>query len=467
MEQSERSPELEAAVAADRAFFVGCLPPAAILTLTKEYATVLIIRTAYARVQLRLLYSASYPAEVPIVELSSPTLPMPLLRNKEKECMDKAREIIGKPQAEVIYYAIYNFIHGNMFIPCWKEMKQVATLCEGKGLLGADEKEGALVMRLQCGKYRQNIKLKVPYNYPEEGVVIEFLTSNFPADIQYMFRSQGEEIVRRCVAGLSAEQALNGSNPIKMPVKSTSEPKAKITTSSIKNMKHDVNVLKQMSDLRVASNSGDSKRYFKEANADRREARKDLRRLAKAESDADIEQQRLLLEEEQREMNELLKAKVSETTQLSLFPTARFLVEDYACRIPVEPCQACKLPIFPDDPDHEAARNPRSDRRPMRTFCGHWLHWNCLNDWLTTPPFVRQCPVCTRRIWHPDWPEDYKQMEKAWQNKEARKREVSDVSNLVVLKTNISKSKLHDFLILYVFLFFVRCPILWVWVATF
>jgi len=54
MEETERSEEFEAAVSADKAFFTGCLPPAAILTLTREYVTVLIIRTAYAKVQLRL-----------------------------------------------------------------------------------------------------------------------------------------------------------------------------------------------------------------------------------------------------------------------------------------------------------------------------------------------------------------------------------------------------------------------------
>jgi len=372
----------------------------------------------------------AYPAEAPIVELSSPTLPMPLLRNKEKECMDKGREVLGKPQAENIYFHIYNFMHSNLFIPCWKEMKQVATLCESKKVqLGADEKTGVLQMRIQTGKYRQIIKLTVPYNYPEDGVEIEFLTSNFPPEIQHVFKAQSEEIVRRCVSGVPPEQALQGSNPIKMPVKASTETKTKFTASSIKSMKHDVNVLKQMSDLRVASSNNDKKRYVRENNAERREARKDLRRLAKAESDADKEQQRLLLEEEQREMNELLKAKVSETALLSLFPAARFLVEDYGCRIPVEPCQACNLPIFPEDPENEAIRNARSDHRPMRTYCGHWLHWDCLNDWLTSPPFVRQCPICTRRIWHPDWPEDYKQLEKAWQNKEARKREMSDVSN--------------------------------------
>lgn len=186
-----------------------------------------------------------------------------------------------------------------------------------------------------------------------------------------------------------------------------------------------------MSDLRTAATSSDSKKYYTQVNAERREARKDLRRLARAENEADQEEQRRLLEQEQNEMKELLKTKVSDTAQPSLFVTARFLVEDYAMRIPIEPCQACKKPVLPSDPESEAVKNNRSEKRAMRTFCGHWLHWNCLNEWLTTPPFVRQCLICTRRIWHPDWPEDYKQLEKAWQSKEARKREMADVSDMM------------------------------------
>eukprot|EP01039_Chlorochromonas_danica_P008258 gene8258-9107_t len=429
----ETAAGLHPAIAEDFQFFERFLPPAAILTLTREFATVLIIRTAYARVQLRIHYITNYPNEPPVVEISSPTLPLPLLRNKEKECMDKAREHVGKAQAQVIYEHMYKFIHGNMFIPCWKEMKQVATLCEGKGQLGVDEKEGFLQLRLKCGEYRLTVKIKVPHNYPEEGVQLDFQSANFPTDIQYMFSSQCEEIVRRCVAGFSPEQAVNvTTNPVQLPPgKVSNESKVKLTTESLKSIKHDVNVLKQMSDLRAASTSSDSRKYFTQQNAERREARKDLRRLVKAESEADEAERARLLAEEQDYMKELLKAKVSDVAQPSLYAVARFIVEDYVFRLPVEPCQACKRTVLPANPDSEAAKNPKSNNRAMRTFCGHWLHWNCLNEWLTTPPFVRQCPVCTRRIWHPDWPEDYKQLEKAWQSKEARKREVSDVSDFM------------------------------------
>lgn len=408
--------------------------PAAIVTLTKEYVTVVIMRTAYSRVQLRIQYSTNYPNTAAIVELTSPTLPPALLRNKEKECMEKAGELLGKAQVHAIYAHIHKFIHNNLFIPCWKEMKQVMTLCEGKGTLGCDDKEGILQMRLTQGAYKQSIKLKIPPNYPEEGVEIEFLNSNFPYDLQYMYKSQAEEIVRRCEAGFSGDLAVS-TNPVKLPTKavSSTDPKLKLTSGNIKNLKHDVNVLKQMSDLRVATTTSSKHAYVTQANAERREARKDLRRLAKAESEADEAQYKAMLEAEQAEMQALMRAKVSDVAQPSLYAVAKFLVEDYACRLPIEPCQACKNPVLHADPNNEANTNSRSDKRPMRTFCGHWLHYHCLNEWLTSPPFKRQCPVCDRRIWHPDWPEDYKILEKAWQAKESRAREMSDVSQPLLI----------------------------------
>jgi hypothetical protein len=426
-------------IAEDHQFVRDFLPPAAVETMTKDCLTVIIIRTAYARVQLRFLYSQDYPTVPPIIEISSPTLPLPLLRNKERECLDLCKQHPGKAQFKIVYEQIYQFIHSNMFIPCWKELKQVATLCEGKGKLGMDEKEGVLQMILSCGRYKQNFKLKVPYNYPEEGVQIEFVSSNFPLDVQISFKSQAEELVRRFEAGFTPEQALAaGQSGVKLPTKAT-ESKIKITTESLKNIKHDVAVLKQISDLRAATGAHDSKKYYTQVNAERKEARKDLRRLARAETEKEQELQKQLLEEEQSEMKELLKQSVSETAQPSLYQTARYLIDDYIFKLPVEKCQACKGLAFNVDPEHESNKNPRSERRAMRTYCGHYLHWNCLNDWLTSPPFVRQCPICNRRIWHPDWPEDYKQLEKAWQSKEARKREVSDVSDFMGMGSEFSK----------------------------
>lgn len=104
---SFEAPDIAAAtVEEDHAFIREFVPVAGILTLTNEYVTVVIIRTQYARVQLRIQYTAGYPNELPIVEISSATLPPPLLRNKEKECLDKAKENLGNPLVPIIYEVV-------------------------------------------------------------------------------------------------------------------------------------------------------------------------------------------------------------------------------------------------------------------------------------------------------------------------------------------------------------------------
>jgi len=386
-----------------------------------------------------MLYPPRYPHEPLLVELTSPTLPMMLLRHKEKECVEVCKAALGSSQVHLVYDLIHRFVQTNLFVPCWKEVKQVMAICEGKGQIGADEKEGLLQIRRRAGEYRQTLKIRVPPDYPEEGVTLEFTSSNFPPDIVYIFQAQANEIVRRCVAGFSPEAALGGSNPIELPgavpTSSVTNKKASdgvsaraLTSGGIKALKRDVEVLKQISDLRVATGGSSGSRA---ATAERREARRDLRRLAREESKLDEEEERLLREQEQAEMLALLQLKVSETAQPSLLTVTKWLVEDYAARLPAELCQGCQKCLLHPDPADASLTNPKSNARPMRTYCGHWLHWSCLNTWLTTPPFIRQCPVCNRRIWHPDWPADPKQLEKAWQMKECREREQNDLAGMM------------------------------------
>lgn len=225
----------------------------------------------------------------------------------------------------------------------------------------------------------------------------------------------------------------------------------KLTTGNLKILKHDVNVLKQISDLRVATKSkgAHSQHALLHENAERREARKELRRLAQSESTADVELQKKLLEQAQQEMTELLCCKVSETAQPSLLTAVKFLMEEYVLRLPAEVCQACKKLVLPTLLAEEGARSEsiassaqqqqqqqqqHSTMRPVRSTCGHWLHHKCMDQWLSSPPFLHYCLLCKKadkvRIWHPDWPEDPKQLEKAWQSKEARKREMADVRHV-------------------------------------
>lgn len=118
-----------------------------------------------------------------------------------------------------------------------------------------------------------------------------------------------------------------------------------------------MNVLKQISDLRVATTAKDKKyQYALHGNAERREARKELRKLSKDESSHDMTIEKKIRDEEQAEMKELMKLKMSDTAQPSLLAAAQFLVEDYVTRLPAEKCQNCQKTVLPDTPKEEAGR---------------------------------------------------------------------------------------------------------------
>ena len=50
---------------------------------------------------------------------------------------------------------------------------------------------------------------------------------------------------------------------------------------------------------------------------------------------------------------------------------------------------------------------------------------------MTTPPFGKSCRVCGQRLYHPDWPATAAQLEKAWAMKQAREREIAEVTDFM------------------------------------
>jgi hypothetical protein len=87
--------------------------------------------------------------------------------------------------------------------------------------------------------------------------------------------------------------------------------------------------------------------------------------------------------------------------------------------------------MYVSDHVDKKQHHPKSTKKkmkPMKTYCGCWYHKPCLNTLLTEPPFGIECPTdgCGRRVFHPDWPGDIKQLEREWAAREAKKREIED-----------------------------------------
>ena len=276
----------------------------------------------------------------------------------------------------------------------------------------------------------------------------------------YLFKAQCEDIVRRCESGFSAENALRSVGALaheelsdlhqkgqqqkvtQGPKKSDAVSARKLDSGGLVAMKRDVEVLKQISDLRGATTAGDKPhQYSGHANADRKEARKALRRLATAESERDLAEESEQRDEEaaQEAMLELMALQASESSTPSLTPAIAFLMQEFVQRLVKECCQSCGENVFPacdkgkvsDPREHPALSKANHPKRPVRAYCGHWCHHKCIDKWLTTPPFTHNCPVCTRKISHPDWSDDVRALEKAWNTKQAASSEQDMLADMM------------------------------------
>lgn len=98
-------------------------------------------RTAYAKIQVRLQFPDGYPeaSPSPIVELKSDSLPQPFLRKLTKAAEESARNCPlptqvdgdksgGNGKAVAALKVVVDAVSNNKFLPCWKELRQAATL---------------------------------------------------------------------------------------------------------------------------------------------------------------------------------------------------------------------------------------------------------------------------------------------------------------------------------------------------
>lgn len=175
------------AKAEDESFVRSFVADACINAVTSEHLNITVMRTPYSRMTLSIIYPAEYPEKPLIVDLSSATLPKPLLKKKTEECNAKVAEHIqqvskgehdksfGAGQVRLVYCHLQDFIENNLFVPCWKELKQVMTMFESANSankITIDEKTGTITARLKCQGYFQTLKLLVPELYPEMGIKV-------------------------------------------------------------------------------------------------------------------------------------------------------------------------------------------------------------------------------------------------------------------------------------------------------
>lgn len=74
--------------------------------------------------------------------------------------------------------------------------------------------------------------------------------------------------------------------------------------------------------------------------------------------------------------------------------------------------------------------------RPEKSYCLHWMHYKCFEQYVNEPPFLRDCPVegCTYKFGSPEFKVDeasVKSREKVYMQVEQKMGEEDDMYRLL------------------------------------
>ena len=301
---------------------------------------------------------------------------------------------------------LIDLIDSNLFVPCWKELRQVVELINGDSnsknkdaIRSMNETKGLIRFTLYSsnGIYYYKGSITIDPEYPNTSEVrnygkpchLKLESSNLPTSIaETIITKQGQELIRRSQDGMSEQHAKLMCNTIPLPIVSKDSTDNESETPEQQWQRED---LKRMEVYKIPNGSSYDGSH----------------------------------------------------PQLSLLPVMKFL-QTTIHALSKEKCPKCNELSFPKDPkDLESMfqatkASPKLKRqRPIRVHCQHWYHHGCMDTLMNEPPFgvehtcvgVGDMP-CGRPLYHPTWSiEAASERERMYHQKQAREREIADVAD--------------------------------------
>lgn len=440
------------------------LPNVKIQTSTTSFLIASYQRTPFTSIKFTISFPEGYPNNALIIDINSDAVVPPGLKKKLEHDLVQDIPLGTHQQLVTVVNKLVQFVDQNKFLPCWKELKQSLNLVKNDksgSTISILESKGKIKLKLGKQKYFYNCSITIDDGYPSTSTHgdwgkpcdLKLISTNFPPKIEAMLTLQAKEVVRRMQDGMTAENALILSNPVRQPKfhddDNKKETKERLTKDKLKSLKHDIDTLSAVRDLREkdAQRVQGKAHVLKAHTKERKAARRAIHKITDQERAADLE----LEEKEQNWKNEEQMRMQGydmhdgSDPQPSLLALVTFLMEKIQY-LPDAKCPCCGDLTLPSDPDklkslYSSSSECKTDKekkqrkkaraqRPMRCYCGCWYHHNCLDKFMTEPPFGAACPTpgCGRRVFHPDWPDDMRQLERAWAAQQARLREIEDAA---------------------------------------
>ncbi len=473
---------------------IKSLPNVNILSSTSSFLTIRIQTTPHRTLNATFTFPTGYPTAGVVASLDntgvkgSLVVPPHLKKLLETQCADvlaknppSSTATLDAPgdkatsQVYLVAAHLSSFIGSNLFVPLWKELRNITSHLTSSNTdaftatLKTNATTGRIAITLAEGDYKYNVSLRVDPLYPDvspaqtdEDVVNRqalkmTVTSNLPEFLTNIVTGQANEVIRRCYDGVVPEAAVRLSNPVRVATNFTDvvQVTESMDVTSLKSMQRDVDTLKVVSQLKNVNNAkvvdGHRGKVFENTTKERQDARRNLKKLARSEMEADGETARLE-EQKAREAAKVSQdgyvARMSEP-QPCLSVTVMFLVDNFK-NVRNEMCGVCHDKILNDDPTTYVKREKKAgesdeekksrraweknhrDKMPVRVHCGHYYHTKCLDDYMTEPPFGRCCgvPGCDRPVYFTGYPDDKSILERNYSNRQARIREVEDAAML-------------------------------------
>ena len=90
----------------------------------------------------------------------------------------------------------------------------------------------------------------------------------------------------------------------------------------------------------------------------------------------------------------------------SVFNCVEFIAEKIVRYFPDAECPVCCENLI------KKLKQKKDPMHPVMTYCQHWVHHKCFDQYVNEPPFLRQCPIdgCEEMLGNPEFKVDHQRV---------------------------------------------------------